>query len=486
MKTRYAFIHFPNFCHQHVNISLKHPYLVLVKERHRALIVSDLSDVEYALGIRKDMPLAHAQAIVPTLVHHPHDDNAAKSALLACALEAMRFSPHVACDNDYGLVLNSTGCAHLFGGEAGMLRAMSAFFANKGFRTIIAIADNLLLAKALAYFRGDCITDQASKHYYNSLPVDALFLSPTITSMLYDLGIERIESLVQLPKKMLAARFGITLLQQLDQLMGAISLPIHYLEEKPQFTVKEHFTAPIRTHEHFMHAVETLLTHALSKLCEYHYSLRIMTIYIKNTHKKISHLTIESSRPTNQRSFWLELLELKTQNTYFKDGIDSLKIELTHFERITTEQGDFLSPAPTHGLSHITDKLKSKLGERAIFQLRFTQHHMPEYAIARTSTITHEPSAITFPKRPLRLLKNPIPVTAIALLPDNPPAKIMWKTHSFTVIHANGPERIEHEWWNGPHEPYRDYFCVENEEGKRLWIYSSGEPKQWFIHGVFG
>ena len=56
------------------------------------------------------------------------------------------------------------------------------------------------------------------------------------------------------------------------------------------------------------------------------------------------------------------------------------------------------------------------------------------------------------------------------------------------VSRADGPERIEREWWLEQGEP-RDYYCVEDEAGGRYWLfrlghYHNGAP-QWFIHGFF-
>ena len=54
---------------------------------------------------------------------------------------------------------------------------------------------------------------------------------------------------------------------------------------------------------------------------------------------------------------------------------------------------------------------------------------------------------------------------------------------------ADGPERIEREWWisEGAH---RDYYCVEDEEGARYWLFRSGHytddnTQRWFLHGFF-
>lgn len=60
---------------------------------------------------------------------------------------------------------------------------------------------------------------------------------------------------------------------------------------------------------------------------------------------------------------------------------------------------------------------------------------------------------------------------------------------SFRIIKADGPERIEREWWlnEGKH---RDYYYVEDEKGQRYWLFRLGHyhskiAAQWFIHGFF-
>jgi len=56
------------------------------------------------------------------------------------------------------------------------------------------------------------------------------------------------------------------------------------------------------------------------------------------------------------------------------------------------------------------------------------------------------------------------------------------------VKKADGPERIEQEWWI-QQGLYRDYYCVEDDTGARYWLfrlghYENNEPK-WFLHGFF-
>jgi protein ImuB len=88
----------------------------------------------------------------------------------------------------------------------------------------------------------------------------------------------------------------------------------------------------------------------------------------------------------------------------------------------------------------------------------------------------------------LHLLSNPEIIEVSVPIPDYPPLLFKYKNKVHHVAKADGPERIEQEWWM-QEGLYRDYYCVEDEEGKRYWLfragdYNSGGPK-WFIHGFF-
>jgi protein ImuB len=98
------------------------------------------------------------------------------------------------------------------------------------------------------------------------------------------------------------------------------------------------------------------------------------------------------------------------------------------------------------------------------------------------------------PPRPIRLFDPPEPVEAAWLLPDDPPFRFTWRRRAYRVISADGPERIAAEWWR-PAIPetadtIRDYYRVEDQEGRRFWLFRAGlpddeRPPRWFVHGVF-
>jgi protein ImuB len=102
------------------------------------------------------------------------------------------------------------------------------------------------------------------------------------------------------------------------------------------------------------------------------------------------------------------------------------------------------------------------------------------------------------PPRPIRLFAPPEPIEASWLLPDDPPFRFTWRRRAHRVHRADGPERIAEEWWTEAGamatDAIRDYYRVEDAEGRRFWLVRAGlpslnaswdPPPRWFVHGVF-
>jgi protein ImuB len=95
------------------------------------------------------------------------------------------------------------------------------------------------------------------------------------------------------------------------------------------------------------------------------------------------------------------------------------------------------------------------------------------------------------PERPLRLFARPEPVEVIAEVPEGAPLRFRWRRVMVEVARAEGPERIAPEWWRGEDHATRDYFRVEDGEGRRYWLFRQGlyretEHPVWYVHGLFG
>jgi protein ImuB len=88
------------------------------------------------------------------------------------------------------------------------------------------------------------------------------------------------------------------------------------------------------------------------------------------------------------------------------------------------------------------------------------------------------------------------------MVPDRPPTVLRWRGREMRIVTGIGPERIGAEWWRwraekrrgraggeAESEPERfftrDYFRVQEDVGRWLWVYRELETGRWFVHGFW-
>jgi protein ImuB len=147
----------------------------------------------------------------------------------------------------------------------------------------------------------------------------------------------------------------------------------------------------------------------------------------------------------------------------------------------------------------LVDRLVTRFGRDRVLRFMAQDTHHPVRAAKAVSAAAPAP-AIAWPApeageppaRPLQLFEPPQPIETLAEVPDGPPMRFRWRRVLHEIARAEGPERIAPEWWrDGPAEPMRDYYRVEDAQGRRFWLFRAGlyergsEPPRWFLHGLF-
>ena len=93
----------------------------------------------------------------------------------------------------------------------------------------------------------------------------------------------------------------------------------------------------------------------------------------------------------------------------------------------------------------------------------------------------------------MKILDNPEMVSVIYETPDGLPRRFRWRGEVHEIARAEGPERIAPEWWRERSTVrLRDYYRIEDDLGRRYWIYrygvigdGRGGAPEWFIQGLF-
>ena len=112
------------FCHLKTDwFSIRHPALrfipfVLSATDHGRKVITAVNEWALSKGIEPGMVVADARAVFPSL-EVLDDDPALSEKLLKVISEwCIRYTDIVAADPPDGIIMDVTGCAHLWGGES--------------------------------------------------------------------------------------------------------------------------------------------------------------------------------------------------------------------------------------------------------------------------------------------------------------------------------------------------------------------------------
>jgi len=478
------------------NPALKDIPFVLVAPDHGKMKVTVANLQAQRDGIYKGMALADARTINHTL-HYFNDEPGREIKLLtALAKWFIRFTPSIAVDNNDGLLLDVTGCAHLWGGENSYLTDMHNRLQNFGYNHRLAMADTIGAAWAVARFgKGNCIIENG-QHAAALLPLPAaaLRIETVITERLQKLGLVQIKSFIQMPRTALRRRFGKELLQRLDQAMGTEEETIQSIIPSELFFERLPCMDPIATRKGIEIALERLLDALCNRFVQEEKGMRNAQLKCYRVDGKIETIAIGTNHPSCNSKHLYRLFEDKIATIEPALGIELFVLEAPVVEDLSAVQEKlFAGNAELNdiGLAELLDRIGGKIGVQNIHRYVPDGHYWPERSFKKATDMNEKITTewkLDRP-RPLQLLKHPAAIEVTAPVPDYPPMNFRYKGKLHSIAKADGPERIEQEWWlqDGQH---RDYYCVEDEEGHRYWLFRLGhydvaKSYGWFLHGFF-
>ncbi len=461
-----------------------------------------------ALGLRAGMALAHAQATVPGLAvadARPDEDARALERLAAWCL---RLSPLTSADPPDGLWIDATGCAPLHGGERPLLDTLVAQLARQGLTGRAAIADTPGAAHALARFGEGSpavVPPDGVANALAPLPVAALRIDAAAEDGLRRLGLERVGALDAAPRGPLARRFGPELLLRLDQALGRVPEPIRPVVLTDAIDVRRDFVEPVATADAFAAAIDVLVADACRLLTGRGEGARRLDLVFERVDATLQVVRVGTARPVRDAARLGRLLRERIGEVDPGPGVEAMRLVLPLAEPLHPAQQDGGLAGNATGepdLSALVDRLGNRLGAGRVYRLEPVHSDVPERsqrpvafdAPGAGGAATGAAAWVSPWPRPVRLLARPEPVAALGALPDGPPRAFTWRRVRHVVRHADGPERIAGEWWRRDAEvaALRDYWAVENEAGRRFWLFRQGDgvdpatgALSWFLHGFF-
>lgn len=496
-------------------------------------------------GIRPGMSAAEARALCANLVCIEDDPAANQRALEALGRWLTRFTPVVGrgweesgAAQPAALLLDLTGCERLFGGIPQLVELIRQSLDRFAIAAHLAVAPTVGAAWAFAVTGSPapCIIDASSlSDAIRPLPVFTLRLDETILIDLHHVGLVRVGHLLALPRDQLPARFGPTLLKRLDQLTGALAEPLAGLVNDPPISARADFDAPVESLEDIWLIFQKLLGLILPDLVSRNHAVRQLRLILKPDRgwgRPTVERTISLSRPHRDRAALLDLIRCETERIDCEHGFVRFRLEVPLHEPVSDAQTQLFEQEAAEEqieLERLFQRLRVRMGEAAVIQPELVESYLPERAWRPThcdasfplppslffsrqrkladlplrglpspakkgSPIVSFYGAHGVPPRPLCLLKMPAEIGVICEPSDDrtgQPRQFTWLGNVHRLTHIVGPERIAGEWWRG-HYPTRDYYDVEDEAGRRFWIFRvlqlQAENRlvaRWFLHGRF-
>lgn len=485
------------------------PLFATVAREKNTLRLQSVNEEAARLGLHPGMPLAEARAMFPSL-ETAEADPAADAAFLAdLAAWCQRWTPLVALDGGDGVMLDMTGCLHLFGGAEACLDIVVKSLEKQGVFSRPGLAATPGAARALSRYGSVTICPAGHElRLIGPLPVGALLCPDAVVQGLLQAGLRRIDDLFARPRAPLAARFGSGLLSRLDEALGLDFSPISPVFPAPCYLAETRFPDPVARVETIEAAILRLAGRLGRMLEDHGEGMRQAELCLFRTDGAVRRLAVGASRPLREQASIVRLFRERiialgdALDPGF--GFDLVRLSVLRVDKLGAVQKSFEEKGDADGcVAALVDRLAARLGVRRVCKVLPAERRLPEESArfaplpAGDGPLPHWPSprpAAEPPNRPVRLLARPEPVEAMAAVPDGPPLRFRWRRRLIAAARAEGPERIAPEWWREPKGVLpltRDYFRIEDQSGHRFWLFRDGlfgaetvQPR-WFLHGLF-
>ena len=490
------------------------------------------------------MRLADSRALVPDLITTAGEPQADRRLIESIANWCDRYTPWVAIDplggaiaeegteacsaggfgGDAGLLLDVTGCAHLFGrdeaGERALLADLVERLSRHDLTCRAAMADTAGAAWALARFaerQADLFCPpHGQRAALAALPVEGLRVEAPILETFLKLGLRRIGDLYPLPRAPLARRFGDQPLTRFDQALGTLAEPIEPRRPAPAFRTRLAFAEPIGRSEDIAAGTSRLLAALCRQFEQAGVGARKLEIALYRVDGSVDRTAIGTSRPNRDNPKLMKLFEEKLGELDPGFGVELMILAAPEVEAWNGTQDALpefgsarrLARRGRHGRPRRPAGAAAGRGERGAAAAarqspararaddgRRLGQSLPRPAPGHAWRRSRARGRRDCCSGPSRSMSRPS-------CPTIRRRCFHWRRHAHRIVRAEGPERLADEWWRPRPDgsrppanivpPFRDYYRVEDDDGGRFWLFrdgaytsaANGRPTaRWFLHG---
>jgi protein ImuB len=321
--------------------------------------------------------------------------------------------------------------------------------------------------------------------------------------ILHRLGLKRVRDLSGVARDAVARRFRNTRnpaanpLIRLDQLLGKVPEPLLPVRAIEVPLVQRRLLEPIRHRALLDQVLGDLCADLVRVLEGQALGARRLELGLWKVDGEVLLRRLELAAASRDPDHIAGLFGRKLDDIDAGFGIELARLRVPWAEPLALGQRDFEAAAEAHGtsLAACIDRLTIRLGDAAVRRPVLHASHLPERAQKWRGPLEPEPASqgeLAFHARPLKLLDRAEPIAVLYASPDGLPRRFRWRGEVYEIARAEGPERIAPEWWRERGSVrLRDYYRIEDDSGRRYWIYrhglagdGRGGTPEWFLQGL--
>jgi protein ImuB len=419
-------------------------------------------------GLRVGQRLTAAHALLARFDTLPYDPQAADRWQRFLAAVAYRYSSEVSL-LPHAIVLEVSRSLGLFGPWLRFESMLRADFTALGFRHRVAVAPTPYAAYVLAGIedgRAVLVQDEL-RGALRDVPMRKSRLPAAAVDALSGMGIRTLGPLLGLPRDGLRRRFGAGLLQAIDRLLGELPAGLDSYRPPDVFDLRIELTHEVENIAALVFPLRRMTGDLAAYLAGRDGGVQRFVLRLEHREGRATAVKVGLLSPERDAGMLFELARGRLEQVQLPEPVLSLRLVARDLPNFVPADRDLFDERPANALpiEQLRERLRARLGDRAVYRLGSTTDPRPEraQAVAEHGGANYEEPC----PRPTWLLDRPIPLRG-------PAPRIL-----------AGPERLETGWWDGA-EACRDYYVIETSLGQHAWAFCQpGEQSGWMLQGWF-
>jgi protein ImuB len=302
--------------------------------------------------------------------------------------------------------------------------------------------------------------------------------------------------LLRLPRSGVSRRLSPAAILDLDIALARQAAPRRAFIPRERFRGRCDFETEAETVVYLQKALEPLIERCAQFLRERQAGVQTLELRLRHRVIPVTRVRLGLASVTSERRRLADVLDEKLNRLALAAPVRSMELLSGSLQPLSAGSLDaFAGLRAGDTAPQLVERLRARLGEKAVYGVVPIPEHRPEAAWQRVHELRLTSAVHAGGKRVDAVRDKHVGALRDAYVSDMP--RPVWLLNEPVLLSADlqqlrqgglileqGPERIESGWWDGK-DVARDYYIARQIHGARWWVFQERQTKGWYLHGVF-